>query len=395
MRGLHIPAWLGAVGRPGATSLAVLFALSTCHRALLITVVPLLAHRMLGDAQMVSLLYFGASIFGLAASLAVPWAVTRITRRGMLTLAALIGVVGVTLIGFGGTTGLIVGMPLFVFSQTAVEICLSLYVMDHIGRRELGRFEPMRIFLAAGIWLVGPWLGVRLEGISGPLPFALGALGIVAMLGFFWFLRLTEHPAIAGRRQPSRSPLGYYPRFFRQKRLRLAWVLAFGRASWWSTFFVYGPIYALALGFDPATAGAFVSIGMSALLFVRVWGWVGRRWGLRRLLVGGYLAAGLITLGLAPAADLPWLGAALLIVSALAAGAIDGAGNTPFLRAVHPLERPEMTTVFVTYRDAAHMVPPGVYTLLLAVAPLSSVFVVAGGGLLVLARYALFLPKRL
>jgi hypothetical protein len=54
-----------------------------------------------------------------------------------------------------------------------------------------------------------------------------------------------------------------------------------------------------------------------------------------------------------------------------------------------------MTTVFVTYRDAAHMAPPGLYTLLLAVAPLPAVFVVAGGGLLVLARYALFLPKRL
>jgi hypothetical protein len=54
-----------------------------------------------------------------------------------------------------------------------------------------------------------------------------------------------------------------------------------------------------------------------------------------------------------------------------------------------------MTTVFVTYRDAAHLVPPGLYTLLLAVAPLPAVFALAGGGMLVLARYAMYLPRRL
>ena len=34
---------------------------------------------------------------------------------------------------------------------------------------------------------------------------------------------------------------------------------------------------------------------------------------------------------------------------------IDGAGNLLFLRAVHPYERSEMTTVFVSYRDVAQL----------------------------------------
>ncbi|MFN4089160.1 MAG: MFS transporter [Alphaproteobacteria bacterium] len=395
MRGLHVPAWLGAVGRPGATSLALLFALAAFHRALLIAVLPLLALRSLGDAQMVSLFYFGSSIMGLAGSLAVPWIVRRITRRGTLTAATGAGLAALVLIGFGGTPGLLIGMPIYVFAQSASEICLSLYIMDHVGRREIGRFEPKRIFFAAGVWLTGPWLGVRLAEEAAWAPFALGIVGMLSMLGFFWFLRLTEHPAVSAGRQQARNPLAYFPRFFAQPRLRLAWLLAFGRACWWSTFFVYGPIYVVALGYDAATAGALVSVGMTALLAARLWGRVAARWGLRRLLVGAYTVTGLVTIGVAAAAGLPWLGAVMLVGSAMAAGAIDGAGNTPFLRAVHPLERPEMTTVFVTYRDAASLVPPGIYALLLAVAPLPAVFLVAGGGLVFLARFALFLPRRM
>lgn len=395
MRGLHIPAWLGAVGRPSITSLAVLFALATFYRALLIAVVPLQAHHVLGDAQAVSLFYFSVSVFGLGASLVVPWAVRRITRRGMLSLAAGLSILGMALLASGTLSGLLVGMPVFVFAQSAAEICLSLYIMDHVGRRDLGRFEPLRIFFAAGGWLIGPWLGVRLAGHAVWLPFACGIAVTAAMLGYFWFLRLTEHPAVMAKGPPTSNPLHFFPRFVRQPRLRLAWVLAFGRACWWSTFFVYGPIYAVALGYDADTAGLFISLGMSCLLFARMWGAVGRRWGLRRLLFCAYLGTGVVTIAVALAAAEPWLAATLLIVSALVAGAIDGAGNTHFLRAVHPLERPEMTTVFVTYRDAAQLVPPGVYALALAVLPLPSVFVIAGGALLLLARYTLYLPRRL
>lgn len=395
MRGLYIPAWLGAVGRPGATSLAVLFALATLYRALLIAVMPLLAHRVLGDAQAVSAFYFAVSVFGLAASLVVPWAVRRIARRGALSAAGAIACLGMALIATDTLAGLLIGMPLFVFAQSAAEICLSLYIMDHVGRRELGRFEPLRIFFAAGGWLIGPWLGVRLQGVAPWLPFVAGIASVGAMLGYFWFLRLTEHPALTQAKQPTPNPLRYFPRFFRQPRLRLAWVLAFGRACWWSTFFVYGPIFAVSLGYAPDTAGAFISLGMSTLLLARMWGMIGRRFGLRRMLFVAYAATGLVTLALAATAGLPLAGAGLLLLSAVAAGAIDGAGNTHFLRAVHPLERPEMTTVFVTYRDAAQLAPPGIYAAVLAVFPLSSVFLLAGGGMVLLARYALYLPKRL
>ena len=41
------------------------------------------------------------------------------------------------------------------------------------------------------------------------------------------------------------------PRFVEQARLRLAWLLAVGRSSWWIMYFVYMPIQVKASGSPP------------------------------------------------------------------------------------------------------------------------------------------------
>ena len=86
-----------------------------------------------------------------------------------------------------------------------------------------------------------------------------------------------------------------------------------------------------------------------------------------------------------------WVAAAATVVVA----AIDGAGNTLFLRAVRPLERAEMTAVFMTYRDAAQLSVPGLCALMLLVAPLPAVFLVSGLATGALALLARFIPRRM
>ena len=52
------------------------------------------------------------------------------------------------------------------------------------------------------------------------------------------------------------------------------------------------------------------------MFLVTFWGWVGRRYGIRRLLVGGYAVTGLLTLAIGAAAGVPWLGVALIVAAA-------------------------------------------------------------------------------
>ena len=333
-RNIHLPVWLGSANRPQASTFAVLFALVVLCRALLITVIPLEAYLTLESAQAVSVLYFGVSFAGLLGNLSVPWLALRLRRRWVFTLGCLLSIAAALLIGSQTLAGLILGMIAQVLSIACLDVTLNLYVMDHIPRKELGRFEPVRVFFAAGAFSLGPWLGVFLKtNLAHWAPFAASIAAAVLVLGYFWFLRLADDPAVRPMKKAPANPVRYLPRFFGQPRLRLSWLLAVGRSGWWSMYFVYAPIYAVSVGFSEAFGGAIVSMATATMFLVPLWGWAGRRFGLRRLLIVGYGLSALATLGVAFGSGLPWLGAALLVLAGFATGLIDGAGNLPFMRA--------------------------------------------------------------
>lgn len=394
LRNIHLASWIDAVGKPTAAAFVILFSLVGFCRSLLITIIPLNAHAWLGDAQKVSVLFFGVSLGGLAASLSVPWLVHRIRRRNVFALGIALTLLSCGLLAAGGGMGIVAGMLANALSIAALEIALNLYIMDHIPRRELATFEPMRVFFAASTWTIGPWLGVWLHvHIDPTTPFAAtAALALGTMLYFQW-LRLTDHPAVAPAKKPPPNPLKYLPRFFHQPRLRLAWGLAVGRSAWWSMYFVYAPIYVVEAGLGEIWAGAIVSLGTATFFMVPLWNRIGRRYGLRILLIGGYLGTGGFTLTVALLNG--QMGVVALLLAALAAGAIDAAGNVPFLRAVHPHERPEMTTVYNSFRGVSQTVPPGIFAILLKAFELPAVFLAGGVAMAGLAWFCRYLPRRL
>lgn len=82
--------------------------------------------------------------------------------------------------------GLVIGMVFQVFFITALEIRLNLYLMEYIPRKEMGKFEPMRVFSVAGVWAVGPWLGIFLKTHFGEYaPFICTRVTATAILSAF------------------------------------------------------------------------------------------------------------------------------------------------------------------------------------------------------------------
>jgi MFS transporter, ACDE family, multidrug resistance protein len=290
--------------------------------------------------------------------------------------------------------GLVVGLVINMFAFACFEIVLNLYVLDQIARSELGRFEAKRIFFAAAPWTLGPWLGIYLQvELASWLPFLLSGLTSIALIVL---VRRCNFPAaMPVRPGQSLNPARYLLRFFAQPRLRLAWTLAVGRSAWWGMFQVYAPIYAVQCGLGAEIGGAIVSIGIGTMWSVPLWGWLGRRHGLRALLVAGYASTGVVSVAAALAMGAPWLGAATLILATVACETIDGAGNTLYLRAVHPHERSEMTAVFASYRDVAQLAPPAVFAVLLSAFALPAIFVAGGVMMLGLAGLARYIPRRL
>lgn len=388
--------WLDVASPPQTYPLVILYALETFSRTILMAVIPVEALALLGHAQAVSVLFFMGGFVGLVSNFAIPPLVRRFNRRAVFSLGVLCALLAQILYLQHTALFLMAALLLHAFAVACTDITFSLYTMAAIRRQDMGRFEPIRIFFAAFAFIIGPWLGSWMRVQFTPeLPFWVSAGTLILLCAPFWYFRLTDNPAVyAGPRKPP-NPLSSVPRFFSQPRMRLAWMLAFGRNFWWTVLFIYGPIYAVTSGLGEVVGGLIVSLANIFLLTVPLWGQVGRRYGLRRLLIVGYILTGVTAVGAAFVAGVPWLAATLLVFTAVGGAVIDGAGNVPFLRAVRPLERAEMTAVYASWRHAGQLAAPGIFAGVLMLFELPAVFVIGGAVALAMAFVSRYVPKRM
>src|SRR5262245_9486702 len=398
MRRIHSPVLLANVEDARARAFVVLFTCDAFARAILISLVPLEAYDLLGAARLVSIVYFLIGVLGLAANLAVPLVLDRVKRRWALTLGAGAQMASAVLFALGTTVSLVAGLALQVLAMAVLDVVINLYLLDHVPRRGLNHFEPRRLLSAGIAFALGPWIGVYLNrNVAGSLPYILAMLSTLTLLTYFWTLRLADNPSLQAAVAPAPSPLRFLSRFMAQPRLVLSWMLALGRNGWWVMNFIYTPIFVTSAGYRPDTGGALVSLGLAPMLLVRVWGRLGQAIGIRNLLCLGYALTGTLSLTAAAAAALgaPLACMTLMCLAAFSATVIDGAGNVPFLRAVHHYERAAMTSVFMTFRHVGALVVPGVLALVLWVLPLACVFAVGGIVTLIMAGLSRYIPRRM
>ena len=391
---VRYPIWLRFAGPPGAPVFATMYALESAARALLSTVIAIQALRLLHDTRQVSLAFTLVGVSALAASFTIPFLVRWTSRRFTYTLGALLLVGAAALLATITVPGQIAGMLMRVYGAACLSVTTSLYIMQHIGRKELTRSEPMRMQFSAAAWTLGPWLGVRVYESLGP-DWAYSASAAVALLllALFWALRLVESPALPRAVKRSPSPVGSVRRFLAQPRMRLAWIIAFGRSCFWVFYFVYTPIYMIKAGFSPEAGALAVSAGSAMLFATPLFGRIAARAGLRPVLAIAFLGTGAAVAIAGLLYDWPLAAVGSLICATCFSVALDGLGSIPFIRAVRPHERPQMTTVYRTYLDASELLTPLFFGALLSVAELRTLFVIFGLALMSFAIWPRFLPR--
>ncbi len=285
--------WLAGVARPGAAAFALLFTLESIARATLATVIPLQAYATLESSRAVSLLFTCVGGAGLTGSLLVPLLIRRVPRRFVYTLGTLGLIAAAGLFALDGPAGLLAGLIVRVLGVGCLGIVLNLYIMDTIPRGELVRSEPLRLAVSGAAWTLCPLLGVLLYGRYGAIAAdGLSAAAALVLLATFWVLRLSDHPAIVPGRRPPPNPLRNIGRFLAQPRLRLGWLIAFGRSSWWSQFFTFAPLYMVIAGHSELASAVLISLGNATLVLTVLIGRLAERVGVRRVIVDGLPALG-------------------------------------------------------------------------------------------------------
>lgn len=377
----RIPEWLRHAPAPSVRGFAMLAAAEAMARGVLISVFPLAMYQALQDAAVVSQVYFMVGIASLLTGLMVPFLARVIARRWVYIIGATCFVAGALIAIQGSPTAIVAALLLITISTVTTFVCFNAYVLDYIARIELGRCETSRMFYSALGWTVGPALGVILMNWWRPAPFLVAAVAAAAMLGMFLFMRLGNGKLITKSHAAPTNPVAYLGRFWAQPRLVAGWTFAVIRSCGWWVYVVYLPIFAIQNGLGDQLGGIALSISNGTLfvtpLMLR---WMQKR-SIRYAVRTGFLMSGTLFVLAALVSGIPWAAVACLMLASFFLILLDVSAGLPFLLAVKPSERSEMSAVYASYRDVSGILTPGAAWLVLLVAPLATVFAVGGAGL--------------
>lgn len=355
-----------------------------------------MTYDALGSKQAVTLVYLLASVLTLAITLNFARLERWLRRRQVVTLGAGLSFLSAMVFLFGDGYELSLAIGLQKAAGSLFAVCLSLYIMDYIGKKELIVTESRRIFYSGIAWIIGPTLGIWLWNQTWHwVPFALMILTTVFTLGYFWYLRLGTNELISKAKTASVNPLILIPRYFSQTTLRIAYLITLTRSIFWLTLFIYGPIYVVEAGLPYWVAGGLISLTSALMLFSALISKLVGRFGVRLVIViaQNICAFALVMLCLTGAPK-P-IGLVYWVLAAVGAAALDVVGNIPFMRLVKAHERSEMTMIFSTWREVSNLLTPLMVFLVLLVAPIE-LFYLLLALLLSLASIAVsFLPRRL
>ncbi len=387
--------WLPAAPAPGPVGFALLTAMDAGARGSLISVFPLMMYRSLGSAEAVSALYLAVGVLALAAALLIPWAVRWIPRRWIFTAGSLAYAMGAVLVLVFGEGAAPVAMALYATGAVTVFLCLNTYVLDFVSQADLGRCETLRMFYSALAWTFGPFLGVWLLSVWTPLPFLLSGGFGMALCALFWRMRLGDGKRIRRNHAPAANPLAYLARFAAQPRLVAGYLFAVIRSCGWWVYVIYLPIFAIQSGLGDKTGGIALSLSNSLLFLTPLMLRWTRRRPVRASVRLGFLGAAICFTAAALMHANPWVALACLVAGSAFLILLDICAGLPFLMAVKPSERTEMSAVYSSFRDVSGIVAPGIATLILLVAPVHALFAAGGAGLLAAWAVADRIPQRL
>ncbi|MCP5082322.1 MAG: MFS transporter [Alphaproteobacteria bacterium] len=385
------PVWTTRLTTPGANAFAILSGFEALTRAFVAAALPIQTQALFGNDESVSALILTGSVASLAVALFIPKVSLMIGRSRLcfsgLALLALSAVLFMLQIVPAQVLGFVVrAMGTAIFFAV-----LSMYIMDHVRREQIGRSEPLRLLFIGLSWTFGPLIGVKLEEFWGPwAPFAASGAAALVLIGYFWTLRMGNSPVIGSEsRRVSSASWENLRQYMAQPRLVLSWMHGIGRGFFWGVFNIYTPLFAVQTGLGAAVGGTLVGIGSAFLLAMPAWGWCARRFGIRAvslvcfpLAALGMFAAGFLS------ASTPWIATGFLLLATLSMAIVDGYGNALFLRACKPSQRTAMTPIFSTQRDIAEISHAGAFAILLIFFPIQVVFITVGVvmlGMLVLA----------
>ncbi len=391
----NIPLFLRHSPTPRVESFALLAGLEAAVRGSLISAMPLAVYDAMGSTEGSSKVYFIAGLVSLLWGLMVPWATRKVPRRWMYSAGCGLYLLAMALALQGTALSVPLALMCSAMATATTFVCFNAYVLDYINRADLGKTQSLQMVYAATPWAVGPVLGVWLYGWWTPAPFLMAGFFALALLTAFWILRLGNGKQITRAKGPALNPLAYLGRFFAQPRLIAGWGFAVIRSCGWWVYVVYLPYFCIENGLGDKVGGMALSLSNMLLFLSPVILRFVRRSSVRWSVRAAFGICSACFIASAVLSPVPSLTVAAMMAASFFLVTLDVVGGLPFLMAVKPSERTEMSAVYSSFRDVSGIMTPGVAWLVLLVAPTAAIFAVCGGAMAVMFAVAGRLHPRL
>ena len=321
-------------------------------------------------------------VLSLLMGFSVPMLTRHLPRRWVYTLGAVLYVVS-AMLGMVGGKVTTLALLCHVMATATVFVCFNAYVLDNLERADFGRLESLRLVFGGFGWTIGPVLGVWLVRFWPGAPFIIVGVAALGMLSAFWWLRLAHGRVSALADSASANPYSILRRFVVQPRLVAGWLFVVLRSCGWWVYVVYVGIFAVQSGLGDQVGGIASSLANMGLFMAPLMlRWMGRR-SVRHAVRTGFLVSGVIFLLAACVSPFPMATVVLLVLASYFLVLLDVCGGLPFLMAVKPSQRTEMSAVYSSFRDVSGILTPGAAWVVLQFSPLAGVFALAGGALLI------------
>lgn len=382
MHDRRIPEWLRHAPAPSVRGFAVLAGAEAIVRGTLVSVFPLVMHEVLQDASVISKVYFFIGMASLTLGLLIPFVIRFVPRRWVYVAGTMMYILGAWAASGGAPSAVVFGLTLITCATVTTFVCFNAYILDYVSKIELGKFETSRLFYSAMGWTIGPILGVFLHHFWRPAPFLLAGCGAMLMAVLFLVMRLGNGKLIAKSRKIPAYPFAFLGRFAAQPRLIIGWLFAVIRSCGWWIYIVYLPIFAVENGLGTQLGGIVLSISNGALFLTPLMFRFLQYSSVRTAIRTGFFMSGLLFVIAAGLSPFPLITVLCLALGSLFLILLDVSAGLPFLLAVKPSERTEMSAIYSSFRDVSGIVTPGMAWLILLAAPIQGIFMMGGLGLL-------------
>jgi len=331
--------------------------------AVIETILPNFAKKILGNEVLVGYFYATLSLVMLAGNLLLCFILERISKIRffyfssiLLALSSLAFIFIVSPFSFISIQYLRTIIFAFVF------LSLGLMVRDFTPKEQLGRAEGARFVFSNIGWFIGPILAGVLAKTYGNNSVFLFSAGIFFLLIlFFLHQHFFEEKQFLSSQCDFQSHhfLHNFSDFFQSHKRKLSYLVGFGLGMWWVVVYVYFPLFIINRGLDETAVGIFLAgVTIPLLLFEKFAGRIADQYGINHPLIFGFSLLGVAGISAFFINDQTYLVLLFFILASIGAAFIEPLQEMYFFQATDEKEENRLFGIFYTSNSLAKFIMP-------------------------------------